>query len=210
MSVGRRKFGVSEMCVGGRGRCRGRRVPPPWEARAVVARAALRIRPPWRPQQREARRRCRLASKNARKMLNERTRPALGKRSGGAPSRCVSDARSRSFEDTSAHGRLGQAKAVASRSRLSGQVRRCLRRVVMALLLVGFAVAHSGCDQTLAGSWVRMTNRGEPDMGCMCSDVGCASQIAVCQTTSSRGASLRGCLRPWVLRWDCWIRTGAG
>lgn len=195
LKIRRRKYGVSEKHAA-QGRLCGPRERPPWEARAVAARAALQVKLPWCPQHRDVRRRRRLASQNRRKMTSVRAeRPALTERRGSACSQRLRRVRSKVIEVTRTRGPLGRTKDMKRRS--PPLWRSALVFCMAAVLLTKPSTAVC-CrrEQTMAGSLALAVQRFLPGRGYAPSVDGHMS------TPQQR--------RTWIELWDCWIRTGAG
>ena len=76
--------------------------------------------------------------------------------------------------------------------------------LALVLLVVYGTLLCGGC---VAGC---MPKRQEVCMRSSCRDVGFAAADMCKSDVTRTRAFTQGCLRPWVLKWDCWIRTGAG
>ena len=164
-----------------------------WEARAVVARAALCARPQWRPQQRKARRQRRLAARN-------RPRPRVSWRSTG---RCgVVPLCHQGRLDHRHSGAVQQAAAVSDLADCGTSTRRTwLWWVIGVLVLAG----------TIGGLCVS----GEQGLAPVCTAL-CVAEGASLVCSAVVGSVSEACTgdmsdrRAWVVDWDFWIRTGAG
>ena len=170
--------------------CRGS-----WEARAVVARAALCARPQWHPQQRKARRQRRLAASN-------RPRPRVSWHSTG---RCGIGAPLR-HEGRHDHRRSSagqQAAVVSDLSDFGTPTRRTWLWWVLGVVALAGAIgglcAFSGQGLTPVCTARYVAGKG---VSFPAYSVGSSVSEACAVDVSDR--------RAWVVDWDFWIRTGAG